>query len=279
MAEWAELIDAVSDFVVLQKELGQHDVVLSAEAVQFLRSGGAKRPAVASAAAPVKPIVEPIVASVSTSVASAGESADADDFEAAVAMPAQGRDLEKLLGECVRCESHVMRRGVLLGRGCVSRPEVLFLADMPEEGDAERGAFFSGVYGAFLDKVIGAMGLSADEVYLTGVCKCRVPSGARVSQISAGACLEYLREQLKVLQPKVMVVLGSVTLRALFQGRQVSAEMLGKWMQFEGVSVMPTFHPERMALHPETSVETKKKFWANMKQVLARLERQAPKRG
>jgi len=259
MSEWTTIIDDLTQYLQVQKELGERDVPISPETLRLFRSGAVTvkaAPTVVSQPAPVQ-----IPASRKT-----------DPVVEVVVSPA--KDFTKQIDGCTRCNGHLGRNKVLVGRGKSIAPDVLFLADLPEDGDMERGEFYSGVCGRFMDKVVEAMGYARDDVYFTAMCKCRPVDLQRISMTEILACAELLKKQVEQIQPKVIVALGGAVLKGLFQGRQaVSAQMLGKWMQYESVPLMPTYHPDRIAPHPEAAIGARRIMWANMKLVMEKLGR------
>lgn len=260
MSEWTAIIDDLTQYIQVQKELGERDVSISAETLRIFRTGAVTVRAVPTVV-PLQP--EPVQSQVP-------EKKDPVST-VAVSMP---KDFVKEIDGCTRCNGHLGRTKVLMGRGKSDSPDVLFLTDLPEEGDMDRGEFYSGICGQFMDKVVAAMGYTRDDVYFTAMCKCRPVDSQRPSATEILACSELLKKQIAELRPKVIVALGASVLQGLFQGRQaVSAQMLGKWMQYENIPLMPTYHPDRIAPHPETAISARRIMWANMKLVLEKLAR------
>lgn len=258
MSEWTTIIDDLTQYIQVQKELGERDVPISPETLGLFRTG-----AVTMKTTP------PVPRTQSESV----QSRTVEKSESVSAVSGK-EDFVKQIDGCTRCTGHLGRTKVLTGRGKSDSPDVLFLTDLPEEGDAERGEFYSGICGRFMDKVVGAMGYTREEVYFTAMCKCRPIDAQRISVTEILACSELLKKQIAQIRPRVIVALGAAVLQGLFQGRQaVSAQMLGKWMQYENIPLMPTYHPDRIAPHPEAAVSARRIMWANMKLVLEKLGR------
>lgn len=259
MSEWTAIIDDLTQFIQVQKELGERDVPISPETLRLLRNGPAKTHPIA--------VLQPVLTEDHV------QEEAVDPVSEAVVFPP--KDLTKQVDFCTRCTAHLGRgKKALLGRGKLVSPDVLFLTDLPEEGDADRGEFYSGVLGQFMDKVVAAMGYAREDVYFTAICKCRPVDSQPMTMTEILACSDLLKTQIDTIRPKVIVALGSTVLKGLFQGRQaVSAKMLGKWMQYGDIPLMTTYHPDRIAPHPEAAVSARRIMWANMKLVLAKLGR------
>lgn len=259
MSEWTAIIDDLAQYLQVQKELGERDVPISAETLRLFRSGIVMGKAVPAAVAQPVPVQIPAPNK-------------SDSVPEVVVAPV--KDFAKQVEECTRCNGHLGRNKILIGRGKSVLPDVLFLTDLPEDGDMERGEFYSGICGQFMDKVVEAMGYARGDVYFTAMCKCRPVDAQRISMTEMLGCSDLLKNQIAQIQPRVIVALGAAVLKGLFQGRQaVSAQMLGKWMEYENIPLMPTYHPDRIAPHPEAAVSARRIMWANMKLVLEKLGR------
>lgn len=179
----------------------------------------------------------------------------------------------------MRCGLHETRGRLAPGQGNPLDPDILFLSDLPEMADRESGLLFSGPAGDFLDKMLAAMGYRREDVFVASVCKCRPVAGRALDPGEMNACSVYARDQIKIIRPKVIVTLGSPALRGLFQDRQtITADTQGKWMQYEGIPLMPTYHPERILRFGDSAQTAKKQLWNALKLVLERLGRTPPLR-
>ena len=124
--------------------------------------------------------------------------------------------------------------------------------------------------------MIIAMGLRREDVFIANIVKCRPPGNRTPEPSEVGACLGYLRRQIAVLKPKVICALGNTPLRALMNDDQLGiTRMRGKKLQFEGITLIPTFHPSYLLRNEEA----KKPCWDDLKVVLKELGRELPKRG
>jgi len=178
---------------------------------------------------------------------------------------------------CRKCPHLVaFRHQVVFGVGNPDA-ELMFVGEAPGADEDLQGEPFVGRAGELLTRIIQTMGFSRAEVYIANVLKCRpdVPpgkSGNRSPTLEEMAtCLPYLREQITLIQPKLMVALGGVAMRGLFGVDQPMKSLRGRWHQFAGIPVMPTFHPSYLLRNQ--SLTEKRKVWEDMLLVLERLGR------
>jgi uracil-DNA glycosylase len=175
---------------------------------------------------------------------------------------------------CTRCPHLVaFRHSVVFGAGNPSA-ELMFVGEAPGADEDRKGEPFVGRAGELLTKIIETMGFQRSEVYIANVLKCRpdIPPGSPNRQptpLEMQTCLPYLRQQIELIQPKVMVALGGTAMRGLFGKAEPMKEMRGRWHSFGSIPVMATFHPSYL-LRKEALSE-KRKVWEDMLQVLERL--------
>jgi len=151
----------------------------------------------------------------------------------------------------------------------------MFVGEAPGEDEDKQGEPFVGKAGQLLTKIIETMGLSRDTVYIGNVLKCRpdMPpgvSGNRKPELKEmQTCLPYLREQIEIIQPKVLVALGATALQGLTGQNLPVGKVRGKWLEFQGIPLMVTFHPAYLLRNQ--SVSEKRKVWEDMLLVLEKL--------
>jgi uracil-DNA glycosylase len=187
------------------------------------------------------------------------------------------RRLQQSAIACRKCPHLVaFRHQVVFGVGNPDA-DLMFVGEAPGADEDLRGEPFVGRAGELLTRIIQTMGFSREEVYIANVLKCRpdIPSGKsgnRPPTIEEMAtCLPYLREQIALIQPKLMVALGGVAMRGLLGQDQPMKSLRGRWHQFAGIPVMPTFHPSYLLRNQ--SLTEKRKVWEDMLLVLERLGR------
>jgi uracil-DNA glycosylase len=178
---------------------------------------------------------------------------------------------------CRKCPHLVaFRRQVVFGVGNPDA-ELMFVGEAPGADEDLQGEPFVGRAGELLTRIIQTMGFSRQEVYIANVLKCRpdMPPGKSGNRPPTAeemaTCLPYLREQIALIEPKLMVALGGVAMRGLLGVDQPMKSLRGRWHQFAGIPVMPTFHPSYLLRNQ--SLTEKRKVWEDMLLVLERLGR------
>ena len=187
------------------------------------------------------------------------------------------RQLQQAALACRKCPHLVaFRHQVVFGVGNPDA-ELMFVGEAPGADEDLQGEPFVGRAGELLTRIIQTMGFSRQEVYIANVLKCRpdMPSGKSGNRPPTAeemaTCLPYLREQIALIEPKLMVALGGVAMRGLLGVDQPMKSLRGRWHQFAGIPVMPTFHPSYLLRNQ--SLTEKRKVWEDMLLVLERLER------
>jgi DNA polymerase len=148
----------------------------------------------------------------------------------------------------------------------------MFVGEAPGEDEDVQGLAFVGKAGQLLTKMIQAMGCTREEVFIGNILKCRPPNNRTPLPDEIEICLPYLKAQIAILKPKVIVALGATSVRGLLKLETGITRLRGKWLSFEGIDLMPTFHPSYLLRTPSA----KKEAWEDLKAVLARLGRTPP---
>jgi len=176
---------------------------------------------------------------------------------------------------CVKCP-HLVRSRTQTVFG-VGNPDadLMFVGEAPGADEDAQGEPFVGRAGQLLTKIIETMGFARGEVYIANVLKCRpdMPAGAYGNRaptpIEMQTCLPYLREQIEVIQPKVLVALGASAVEGLLGTRGTMRELRGRWHSFNETPLMITYHPAYLLRNQSPS--EKRKVWEDMLQVLEKL--------
>ena len=177
---------------------------------------------------------------------------------------------------CTKC-AHLaeFRHSVVFGVGS-PKAELMFVGEAPGADEDLRGEPFVGKAGELLTRIIETMGFARSEVYIANVLKCRpdMPKGSSGNRPPTPeemqTCLPYLRAQIEIIQPKVMVALGGVAMKGLFGTSEPMKSLRGRWHSFGDIPVMATFHPSYLLRNQALS--EKRKVWEDMLQVLERLQ-------
>ncbi len=189
---------------------------------------------------------------------------------AAVASPelvaSHGATLEEVrsaLGDCKRCKLCSGRKQIVFGTGN-PRAELVFVGEGPGEEEDKQGIPFVGAAGQLLTKMIEAMKFSRDSVYICNVVKCRPPGNRNPEPDEIQACEPFLKSQLAVIKPKVIVALGKFASQTLLRVDTPITRLRGQWRSYEGIDLMPTYHPAYLLRQPDE----KKKAWMDLQEVM-----------
>jgi uracil-DNA glycosylase len=178
------------------------------------------------------------------------------------------------LGECTRCKLHKGRRNIVFGVGN-PRARLMFVGEAPGEDEDLQGFPFVGKAGQLLTRMIEAMGLRREDVYICNTVKCRPPNNRNPEPDELLACEPFLKGQLAAVRPSAIVTLGKFAAQALLREQTPITRLRGQWREYEGIPVMPTFHPAYLLRSPGE----KGKVWDDLKQVMKKLELPLPKGG
>lgn len=170
------------------------------------------------------------------------------------------------LGDCCRCGLNKGRQKVVFGVGNPSARLVL-VGEAPGREEDEKGEPFVGEAGRLLDRILFAMGLRRDEVYICNVLKCRPPNNRDPEPVEVATCEPFLIRQLAAIRPEMIVALGRFAIQTLLQTKVPISKLRGTWQQYQGIPLMPTYHPAYLLRNPNG----KREVWSDMKQVVERL--------
>jgi len=182
--------------------------------------------------------------------------------------------MQRLAGEvaaCRICVLHAKRTHTVPGQGNL-RPQVMFVGEAPGADEDAQGLAFVGRSGQLLTQMIIAMGFTREQVFIANICKCRPPDNRQPLPEEMTACLPFLRRQIAALRPTLIVALGATAVKGLLHTAQGITKLRGTWCDFDGIPVMPTYHPAYLLRNPPAKHEA----WADLQAVLKRLGRAAP---
>jgi uracil-DNA glycosylase family 4 len=246
----AEVLERLRDHVDLLEESGAGFCL-----------AGPKKPApgrtVTAPAATARPAGAPSLH------ATAGAPREPDDRDAA--------EIERQVRECRLCPLHKLRTRAVPGEGNWAA-ELMFIGEAPGRDEDEQGRPFVGRAGQLLRKIIGAMTFREEEVYITNVVKCRPPENRVPHREEVEACFRYLVRQIELIRPKVIVTLGKTPTEHFVPGRAGMGELRGRFGDYQGLPVMPTFHPSYL-IRNEGNRELRRMVWEDMQKVMALLGR------
>lgn len=277
--DFQQLLSATIHHLEDLKAHGQRFVAVSPETLRMLSQPGSAptrqsartttpRP---SAAAPARPVTAP--------TSPPARAAAPEPVAPRPADPAKDKALAELRERalvCTRCPNLVrFRKQVVFGVGNPNA-ELMFVGEAPGADEDAQGEPFVGRAGQLLTKIIETMGLSRDTVYIGNILKCRpdVPAGApgnrKPTPEEMETCIPWLLDQIEIIQPKVMVALGATAVEGLIGGTVKITHMRGQWKAFNGIPLMPTFHPSYLLRGND--IRKKRQVWEDMLQVMEKLE-------
>ncbi|HLX62766.1 MAG TPA: uracil-DNA glycosylase [Planctomycetota bacterium] len=179
------------------------------------------------------------------------------------------RLLEARAKACVNCVLHEGRTNVVFGTGN-RKAKLVFVGEGPGQDEDLQGEPFVGRAGQLLNKIIGAMGLKREDVYICNTVKCRPPNNRTPLPDEIAACSPFLTEQLELISPRVIVALGAPAAKTLLNTSSGITSLRGRWHWYKTIPVMPTFHPA-FVLRQYTE-EVRRQVWEDMKKVMEKLK-------
>jgi DNA polymerase len=171
------------------------------------------------------------------------------------------------LGECTRCKLHAGRTQIVFGVGNAAA-RLVFVGEAPGADEDAQGEPFVGRAGQLLTKIIEAMGLRREDVYICNIIKCRPPSNRTPEADEIVACQPFLLQQLQAIGPKFICALGGPATQTLLQTKETISRLRGRFHDFHGIPLLPTFHPAFLLRNPSE----KKTVWEDMKLLLRHLQ-------
>jgi DNA polymerase len=203
-----------------------------------------------------------------------GESADEfDSVEQEHAMPKTASpktDLAKLettVSGCIACPLHASRTQTVFGMGH-PQAKVMFIGEAPGRDEDLRGEPFVGRAGRLLDKILAAVDLQREDVYITNVLKCRPPHNRDPQEAEVRECEQYLKRQIELIQPTLICALGRIAAQWLLQTNAPLSALRTGVYYYEGIRILPTYHPAALLRNPAF----KKPTWEDFKQLKALLD-------
>jgi DNA polymerase len=183
----------------------------------------------------------------------------------------EGLDLARgILGECQRCKLCHGRSTLVFGSGA-AESRLVFVGEGPGAEEDRTGLPFVGAAGDLLTRMIAAMGLRREQVYICNVVKCRPPGNRTPEPDEIAACYAFLRAQIQAIRPQIIVALGRTPAQVLLNTAAPITRIRGTWSVWEGIPVMPTFHPAYLLRTPSA----KRQVWEDLQLVMSELKKTA----
>ena len=171
-------------------------------------------------------------------------------------------DLEKSIINCKKCGLCENRTNIVFGQGN-KNADVMFIGEGPGADEDIQGIPFVGKAGKLMDCALEGLGIDRSQIYIANIVKCRPPSNRNPEAEEAETCLNYLRNQVVLVKPKIIVLLGSIALKNIL-GKELSiTTSRGKWIEKKGIEYLPTWHPAALLRDENKKLE----FWKDLKSV------------
>jgi DNA polymerase len=178
------------------------------------------------------------------------------------------------IGDCTRCPlAYAGRRNIVFGEGNPAA-RLMFVGEGPGADEDASGRPFVGKAGQLLNNMIAAMGLKREEVYIANIVKCRPPANRVPEPVEANTCTQFLVKQIDVVQPEVIVALGSTAATYLLGVKRSLASLRGRWHSCRGAKLAVTYHPAFLLRDPRQKGEA----WKDLQRVMAEMGLKAPAR-
>lgn len=170
------------------------------------------------------------------------------------------------IGDCQRCQLSKGRTNLVFG---VGNPEadLVFVGEAPGGDEDLQGEPFVGKAGQLLTKIIAAMGLTREDVYICNVVKCRPPGNRDPLPAEIEMCEPFLKQQIRIIKPRVICALGSFASQTLLKSEVRISRLRGQFRDYEGIPLMPTYHPSFLLRNPHA----KRDVWEDIKMVMGAL--------
>jgi uracil-DNA glycosylase len=260
-----ELLSATVQHLEQMKSRGTRFVEVSPESLRALSGPAPRQPTRPVAAAPIIPVARPATAALPSTL----NSQPSTSPKAAALAEIRERALQ-----CVKCAKLASTRtNVVFGVGNPDA-ELMFVGEAPGADEDLQGEPFVGAAGQTLTKMIGAMGLSRDQVYIANILKCRpdMPAGSsgnrKPTPEEMQTCIPYLHAQIDLIQPKVLVALGGTAVEGLLNQTGIT-KLRGRWQTYRNIPLMPTYHPAYLLRNQAMS--EKRKVWEDLLAVMEKL--------
>ena len=172
-------------------------------------------------------------------------------------------ELKNTITNCRACKLCNNRTNIVFGTGNINS-KIMFIGEGPGADEDLQGIPFVGKAGKLMDNAFDVLGINREEIYIANIVKCRPPNNRDPQEDEIKACINYLRNQVMIIKPKIIVLLGRIALQNILGKEYKITESRGKWIEKKGILYMPTWHPAAL-LRDETK---KIDFINDLKQIL-----------
>ena len=172
-------------------------------------------------------------------------------------------DIRADIGDCRRCKLAAGRKHIVFGAGNPDA-ELVFVGEGPGYAEDQQGLPFVGKAGQLLTKIIQAIHFTRETVYIGNIIKCRPPNNRNPEPDEIETCFPFLVRQLRVIKPKIICALGTFAAQTLLNTRQPISALRGRFHDYHGIKLMPTYHPAFLLRNPDK----KRDVWEDMKKIM-----------
>lgn len=176
-------------------------------------------------------------------------------------------ELKQSINGCKKCKLCNNRTNIVFGDGN-QNADIMFIGEGPGADEDIQGIPFVGKAGKLMNMAFEGIGIKREEVYIANIVKCRPPQNRNPETDEAASCLDYLRNQVMLVKPKIIVLLGSVALKNILGNEYGITSSRGNWVEKKGILYMPTWHPAALLRDEAKKIE----FWKDLKQVMVKYE-------
>ena len=177
-------------------------------------------------------------------------------------------ELKEITNKCTKCGLCQGRNNVVFGIGN-ENAELMFIGEGPGADEDKEGIPFVGKAGKLMNQAFIGLGIDRDNVYIANIVKCRPPQNRVPLKEESEACLDYLRNQVMLIKPRIIVLLGSTALKNILGENYGITTTRGRWIERKGIKYMPTFHPAALLRDEEKKID----FWNDLKLVVEELKK------
>jgi len=177
-------------------------------------------------------------------------------------------EINEEVKKCTKCKLCKNRNNTVFGTGN-PHARVMFIGEGPGADEDMQGEPFVGKAGKLMNQAFKGLGISREEVYIANIVKCRPPNNRNPEKDEADACIDYLRNQVVLIKPEIIVLLGSVALKNILGEEYGITKSRGKWVVKKDIKYMPTFHPAALLRDEAKKVD----FWNDLKLVVDELNK------
>ena len=170
--------------------------------------------------------------------------------------------------KCNKCKLCTTRKNVVFGVGNPDA-DIMFIGEGPGADEDEQGIPFVGKAGKLMNQAFKGLGINRDDVYIANIVKCRPPNNRTPLKEEATACLDYLRNQVILINPKIIVLLGNTALKNILGEEYGITKCRGKWIIKKDIKYMPTFHPAALLRDESKKID----FWNDLKLVIEEIKK------